>query len=125
MSEGKSMSFGTNLRNLRLSRRLSQQDLGKALGVAQITVSSWERDIREPNFETCERIAAFFGVPRSRIILPDEEQADGNYATFIAHLLQNSPQHRILFDRSLRMTPQELDAVIGIVNQITRGRDGT
>ena len=117
------MSFGTNLRNLRLSRRLSQQELGKALGVAQITVSSWERDIREPNFETCEKIAAFFGVPTGRIILPDEEQPDTNYASYIAHLLQNSPQHRILFDRSMKMTPQELDAVIGVMNQITRGRN--
>lgn len=119
------MSFGQHLRDLRISRNLSQQDLGKALGVAQITVSSWERDIREPSFQTCERIAAFFGVPTSSIVTPDEEQANDNYATFIAHLLQNSPQHRILFDRSLRMTPQELDAVIGIVNQITKGRDGT
>ena len=117
------MSFGSNLRNLRISRNLSQQDLGKALGVAQITVSSWERGIREPNFESCEKIAAYFGVPASQIITPDEEQTDENYAAYIAHLLQNSPQHRILFDRSMKMTPQELDAVIGIMNQITKGRN--
>lgn len=117
------MSFGKNLKNLRLSRRLSQQDLGKALGVAQITVSSWERDIREPNFEMCQRIAAYFGVPTSQIITPEEEQPDANYASYIAHLLQNSPQHRILFDRSMKMTPQELDAVISVMNQITRGRN--
>lgn len=119
------MSFGQHLRDLRISRNLSQQDLGKALGVAQITVSSWERDIREPNFEMCQKIATYFGVPTSQIITPDEEQPDANYASYIAHLLQNSPQHRILFDRSLRMTPQELDAVIGVMNQITRGRDAT
>lgn len=116
------MSFGSHLKDLRISRNLSQQDLGKALGVAQITVSSWERDIREPSFQTCERIAAYFGVPTSSIVTPDEEQTDENYASYIAHLLQNSPQHRILFDRSMKMTPQELDAVIGIMNTITKGR---
>ena len=117
------MSFGSHLRDLRISRNLSQQDLGKALGVAQITVSSWERGIREPNFESCEKIAAYFGVPTSSIVTPDEEQTDESYASYIAHLLQNSPQHRILFDRSMKMTPQELDAVIGVMNQITRGRN--
>ena len=63
------MTFGENLRALRLRRHLTQQDLAKGLGVAQITISSWERGIREPNFESCQAVASYFGLPLSAVMV--------------------------------------------------------
>ena len=41
---------------------MSQQELGERLGVAQRTVSNWESDKNEPNFETTIKILELFDV---------------------------------------------------------------
>ena len=116
------MPFGENLRALRLRRHLTQQDLAKGLGVAQITISSWERGIREPNFESCQAVADYFGLPLAAILVP-EEQTDEGYVNFIANCLHNDPKRRILFDRSMKLTSSEMDAILTLVGTMTQGRD--
>lgn len=117
------MTFGENLKALRLSRHLTQQDLAKGLGVAQITISSWERGIREPNFESCESLASYFGLPLSAILVP-EEKTDEGYINYVASCLHSDPKRRLLFDRSLKLTSSEMDAIINLMSTMTKGRDG-
>lgn len=117
------MTFGENLKMLRISREMTQAEFAKKLGVAQVTVSSWERGVREPNFEACELIADTLNIPLSAVMTPNEAQADDRYVAYVANFLQNSPKHRLLFDRSTRMSPQEMDAVLSVVDAITKGRD--
>lgn len=47
---------------LRKLNKISQADFGKAMGVAQNTVSQWERGAREPDLTMLNNIAAYFGV---------------------------------------------------------------
>ena len=49
--------FGRRLRSLREDRKLSQKDLGKALGVANTTISQWESEINEPGREMIAKLA--------------------------------------------------------------------
>ena len=54
--------FKERLKELRVERKLSQEDLAKELNVSQRSISSWETGFRQPDFETLERIAKFFDV---------------------------------------------------------------
>ena len=54
--------FKERLKELRVERKLSQADLAKELNVSQRSISSWETGLRQPDFETLERIAKFFDV---------------------------------------------------------------
>ena len=54
--------FSTNLRKLRKERGLSQVELATALGLAKSTISMYENDQRQPEFEIEEAIADFFNV---------------------------------------------------------------
>ena len=54
--------FGSRIKELRDRKGISQQTLATALNVAQSTVGNWESGIREPNFETLQKLASFFGV---------------------------------------------------------------
>ncbi len=54
--------FGKNLRTLRLSEKMSQDELGKKLGVCNQTVSFWEIGKREPDLDTLVKIADYFQV---------------------------------------------------------------
>lgn len=67
------MSIGTNIKRLRISANLSQAELGKIAGVSDKAVSTWESDLKIPRMGPVERMAAYFGVPKSSIL-------DGEYA---------------------------------------------
>lgn len=54
--------FAKNLKRLRKERSLTQKDLAEALGIAKSTISMYENNNREPDFETEELIADFFNV---------------------------------------------------------------
>ena len=54
--------FRLRLKELRENMGLSQYAFADRFGVAQSTVGSWEAGKREPNFDTMQRIADFFGV---------------------------------------------------------------
>lgn len=55
-------TFGERLRSLRTSKNLSQMDFAKQIKVSKSSVNMYERDEREPGFETLERIADYFNV---------------------------------------------------------------
>lgn len=54
--------FSNNLKKLRKERGLTQKELADALGIAKSTISMYENNNREPDFETEELIADFFNV---------------------------------------------------------------
>ena len=55
-------NFGSILRNLRISRDITQSDLAAKLGVSRSTVGMYETGAREPDFEAMEAIADIFNV---------------------------------------------------------------
>lgn len=62
------MSIGTNIKMLRTNAGLSQTELGKIAGVTDKAVSTWEADIKTPRMGAVERMASYFGVPKSAIL---------------------------------------------------------
>lgn len=62
------MSIGTNIKRLRTDANLSQAELGKIAGVTDKAVSTWESDIKTPRMGAVEKMASYFGVPKSAIL---------------------------------------------------------
>lgn len=56
------MNFSTRLKELRVSKDLSQDDLAKTLGLAKSSISMYEKGKRKPSFEVLESLADFFNV---------------------------------------------------------------
>ena len=54
--------FSERLRQLRISRDLSQMDFSKQIKVSKSSINMYERGEREPGLETLERIADYFNV---------------------------------------------------------------
>lgn len=59
-----------NLRNLRLQREWSQDDLAEAAGVRQALVSALEVASANPTVESLDKIAAALGVEVANMLLP-------------------------------------------------------
>lgn len=56
------MNFGDKLKELRLSKKLTQAQLAKILDVSKSNISKYEAGTVEPNNETLANIASTFGV---------------------------------------------------------------
>ena len=56
----KEIKFSENLKLLRQSRKISQTELGKMLGVDQRTVSGWEHGVSEPSFSVLAKLCDIF-----------------------------------------------------------------
>lgn len=54
--------IGEQIRSLRTARGLSQEQLGREMGVPTNTISRWETTTYKPGVEELERLARFFGV---------------------------------------------------------------
>lgn len=61
------MTIGKRIQQARQQRGVSQTALASGIGVAQTTVSSWERDRTEPGRDEVERVAIFLGMKPSEL----------------------------------------------------------
>jgi transcriptional regulator with XRE-family HTH domain len=57
-----------NLRYLRKTKKLSQQELSDTLAIPRTTLGDYERGKTEPNIETLIRLSAFFDVDLDRLL---------------------------------------------------------
>lgn len=55
-------NFGTRLKDLRLQKRLTQQQLGDIIHVSKVSISGYERGERNPDTDTLQDIANYFEV---------------------------------------------------------------
>ena len=55
-------NFENVLKSLRLSNKLTQDELSKKLKISRSTIGMYENGSRQPDFETLELIADFFNV---------------------------------------------------------------
>ena len=64
MKRGMNMNItiGNKIKDLRRSRKLTQEELGEALGVSFQAVSKWENNIALPDIALVPTIARYFGV---------------------------------------------------------------
>lgn len=56
------MILGYRLRELRKQNNMSQEDLGKLLGVTKVSVSCYEKGMRVPSLEILQGMLDIFGV---------------------------------------------------------------
>ena len=62
------MSIGKNIKRLRESHGMNQADLALIAGVTDKAVSTWENDLKIPRMGAIQKIAEYFGIPKSNII---------------------------------------------------------
>lgn len=65
------MDFGNQIKILRKSESLTQEDLSKQLNVSRQTISSWENNRNLPDLEMVVRISTLFNLSLDQLILGD------------------------------------------------------
>lgn len=60
--------FGDRLRNLRIAKNMTQQDLADKLCLNKQTISQYERGVRQPQIEVLETLADIFNVDMNYLL---------------------------------------------------------
>lgn len=58
-----SKSFAEKILELRTEKKISQRELGEAIGVSPLSVFNYEKGVKQPRRNTLVKLAAYFNVP--------------------------------------------------------------
>lgn len=87
-----SVEMGTKIRQLRLSRGMTQEDLGNELGISPQAVSKWESGTTLPDIQLLPEMAVLFGVSIDELFsMTDESRMDriDNMVCYVRFLPEN------------------------------------
>lgn len=121
--------FGKKLKEIRLARDMSQEDMAKLLGTTKQVISHYETGQRSPKITTALEYAAVLNVgieelsgrAPSRSVSPDAARAAQDHQRLES--LHNNPRLGMLFDRSVRMSDEDVDFMIQLADRILKERD--
>lgn len=71
------ITFGVKIKDLRKEKNLTQKELAQALSITVSTLSHWECDYQEPNFDDLIMIADYFDVSLDYLL--GREDDNGNF----------------------------------------------
>ena len=69
-------SIGQRIFRLRKQAKKTQGSLGKSIGVSDVTIGYWEKDINKPGRDGLKALASFFGVSEDYILFGGEADVD-------------------------------------------------
>ena len=114
--------FAKNLNYFMARTKTSQADICKALGVSSATVSDWCNGNKYPRTDKIQQLADLLGV-RFSALTADEGPADYEDQDRLEALHQN-PRLGLLFDRSRKMSHDDVEFMLQMADRILKERDG-
>lgn len=102
--------FSENLKALRKSRGLTQDDLANYLGVSFQAVSKWERNESYPDITILPEIADFFGVGLEELLGIDKAKKEQELDAYIEeydHYLNDAEKQEELIERLIKEYPSD------------------
>lgn len=115
------MDFGTNLRNLRLQRGLTQQELANDMNISQASVTAYETGVREPSFDIVRRFAEYFRVAPS-VLLPFGEVSDDEFVRRVAEAIRKNPDLKELFSLVKDFGSDKMATMLSVARSISSAK---
>lgn len=78
MSDDLKQIFARNLERLRKLKNISMNELAEQIGVSQSTISDWEAGKKMPRSGSIQKIADFFGIPKTNLLVEDIDTSEAN-----------------------------------------------
>lgn len=84
------MEFKDRLKELRISKKITQEEMGKVFNVIKQTISSWENGNSRPDIDMASKIADFFEVTTDYLLCrTNEPNSEKQAITIAAHRTDN------------------------------------
>ena len=122
MSDTAREIFVRNLRYFMEARGISQADICRVLEVSSATASDWCSGKKYPRVDAMQRLADLLGV-RFSTLTTESGQQDYEDERRLEALHQN-PRLGLLFDRSRKMSHEDVEFMLQMADRILKERDG-
>ena len=100
---------------------VSQADICRVLNVSSATASDWCNGKKHPRPDAIGQLADLLGI---RFSMLTTEEGPMNYEDQQRiEVLHENPTLRLLFDKQRRLDEADLNAVLAVVNAISKERD--
>lgn len=119
------MEFNKRLIELRKSKGLYQADVAKKIGVARATYGAYEQGNRQPDFDTLQSIANFFGVTTDYLLGRSNTIQEPSSSYYIPNLQvqQNLPRIREIVGMSIEELAQKMNLSQATINAWETGKE--
>ena len=114
------MGFAERLKELRMKKGYSQQDLATKIGLSKSSISMYEVGAREPSLEVLELVGDFFNVTTDYLLGKDLDPE----AAEIANEIYNRKDLRMLFDTTRNISKEDLQFIVRMVEGLKKDDDG-
>lgn len=110
--------FAKNLNYFMEKTGKTQADICRVLGVSSATASDWCAGKKYPRTDKIQQLADMLGV-RFSALTTEEGPDDYEYQIRLEALHQN-PKLGILFDRTLKIRPEDVDVLLEISDRMEK-----
>ena len=111
-----------NLRFLMESKGISQADICRELNVSSATASDWCTGKKYPRVDALQRLADLLGVRFST--LTTEDGLNDYEDQIRLEALHQDPRLGLLFDRTRKMSHDDVEFMLQFADRILKERDG-
>ncbi|MBR3437514.1 MAG: helix-turn-helix transcriptional regulator [Lachnospiraceae bacterium] len=98
--------FAANLQTLRLSKGITQTDLGEQLNYSDKAVSKWERGESIPDASVLKQISALFGISLDSLLSDHTDETEPYWEINLEKQEQKERKHRVSVPKK-ELTPEE------------------
>ncbi len=101
------------LRELRMERGLTQEEVGKVIGVQKAAIQKYEKgDVENMKRSSIQKLSDFYNVSPS-YLMGLEEKKDAN--SEVSEIFKNRPELKILFNLTKDATKEEVEKAVKII----------
>lgn len=121
MSDNAREIFIKNLRYIMEKKGITQADICRELKIPSATISNWCTGQRYPRIDKMQRLADLLGVTYSTLTTESGLQDYDDQLRLEA--LHQNPRLGLLFDRSRKMSSEDVDFMLQMADRILKERD--
>ena len=112
------MLIGKRIRDMRIEKGLSQQELGDIIGVTKVSICGYENGTRTPSLETFALLADTFGTTADYllgrevpVVFEDTKEYVGSISSDDIELIQEIRHYPSLYDSMLKDVKRSVNLI--------------
>ena len=118
------MELGDKIKMLREQKNMTLEELGNAVGVGKSTVRKWENGmIKNMGRDKIAALAAVLQMSAVEFVPSITETEISTEDKERLEMLHQNPRLGLLFDRTARMTSEDVEFMLQFADRITKERD--
>lgn len=121
MSDNAREIFIKNLRYIMEKKGITQADICRELKIPSATISNWCTGQRYPRIDKMQQLADMLGVTYSTLTTENGLQDYEDQQRLEA--LHQDPSLRMLFDRTRRMSHEDIEFMLQFADRLKSGRE--